>query len=177
MEFHQTLEKFYKMYGRIGKKDFIEIFPDPFLAFDLEGITPKDFDDYADCSDVRKKTVHGDIEMVALSRILVTPIVKSDRNTAAGIITLGRADKCDIVVPNPSVSKYHAFFEKNPAYRSFTIQDVGSSYGTMLDGRHLEPKQSLPLKSGAELIFAELVGAVFYSSADFHDFMADAASR
>jgi pSer/pThr/pTyr-binding forkhead associated (FHA) protein len=175
MEFHQTLDKFFKMYGRIEKKDFVDVFSDPFLAFDLDGIAPKDFDDYAESSRAKSATVCGDLETIRMSRVLVAPVVKSDRNQAAGIITLGRADKCDVVIPHQSVSKFHASLEYNPAYRSYTIQEAGSSFGTLLDGRNLQPGESYPLKSGAELIFAEEVGAVFFTSGDFHDFMAKAA--
>ena len=63
-------------------------------------------------------------------------------------VTLGRAEDCDIVIPEPFVSSCHAQIE--PAKEGYVIRDAGSTNGTWVDSAHVEG--SARLEDGANLI-------------------------
>ncbi|MGE0868025.1 MAG: sigma 54-interacting transcriptional regulator [Kofleriaceae bacterium] len=71
----------------------------------------------------------------------------------AGVITLGRAANCDVVIESGSVSRHHANLAIGP---SVTVEDVGSSNGTFVEGARLPPNQPVALTVGVPF----LVGAV-----------------
>ena len=54
------------------------------------------------------------------------------------MITVGRTGNNDIIIDDVQVSKLHAFFRQQGA--SFEISDAGSSNGTRIGRRSLEPK-------------------------------------
>ncbi|MBN1530142.1 MAG: trypsin-like peptidase domain-containing protein [Thermoleophilaceae bacterium] len=54
-----------------------------------------------------------------------------------GRIVIGRADDCDITVPDGKVSRHHAALEPGADGR-VSLVDLGSSNGTFLDGRRVE---------------------------------------
>src|SRR5262245_41031406 len=63
-------------------------------------------------------------------------------------VTLGRAEDCDVVIPEPFVSSCHAKIE--PARDGYVIRDAGSTNGTWVDSAHVEG--SARLEDGANLI-------------------------
>ncbi len=63
-------------------------------------------------------------------------------------VTLGRAEDCDIVIPEPFVSSCHAQIE--PAKDGYVIRDAGSTNGTWVDSAHVQG--STRLEDGANLI-------------------------
>lgn len=80
---------------------------------------------------------------------LVLPVVKTDRNPFAGVITVGRAANNDIIIPSVEVSKVHAWIKGEPG--QLLISDNGSTNGTVLDDLRLVPKVDYTLRSGATL--------------------------
>lgn len=84
---------------------------------------------------------------------LVFPIRKSDRSRFSQFVTLGRIRTNDIVVPDVSVSKVHAFFTANPD-GAMMVQDAGSSTGTYVDGKTVAAHgtgSAVPLTTGTQL--------------------------
>lgn len=79
-----------------------------------------------------------------------------------GTLVVGRGLDCDLRVINDSVSRRHVAVHSGPG---ITIEDLGSSNGTRLDGRRLTPGQRVPLSPGqvVELGDAVLIlqGAAF----------------
>ncbi|MEO7730386.1 MAG: sigma 54-interacting transcriptional regulator [Kofleriaceae bacterium] len=71
----------------------------------------------------------------------------------SGILTIGRASKCDVVVDSGSVSRHHANLSLS---NDVEIEDVGSSNGTFVDGTKVQPHQAIPLTIGVPF----LIGAV-----------------
>jgi two-component system response regulator AtoC len=72
---------------------------------------------------------------------------------SSGILTIGRASRCDVVIDSGSVSRHHA----NLAIGSeIQIEDAGSSNGTFVDGAKLPPDHPVRLAVGVPF----LVGAV-----------------
>ena len=71
----------------------------------------------------------------------------------SGMLTIGRASKCDVVIDSGSVSRHHA----NLVIASdIAIEDVGSSNGTFVDGVKLPAQRAIRLTIGVPF----LVGAV-----------------
>jgi len=73
-----------------------------------------------------------------------------------GVVTnlvLGRALECDIAVVSPHVSRQHArlSIEADQLY----VEDLGSSNGTVINGRVIERKQ--PLRNEDELRFHDII--------------------
>jgi DNA-binding winged helix-turn-helix (wHTH) protein len=57
------------------------------------------------------------------------------------IVTLGRAETCDVVIPHPTVSRVHAQIELQ--HNRYILSDAGSSNGTYLNGRRVEEPTQL----------------------------------
>jgi len=63
----------------------------------------------------------------------------------AGRVILGRASDCTVQIDHQTVSRRHAALETEPALR---LQDLGSSNGTRVGGRHIESGQPVRLRLG-----------------------------
>jgi pSer/pThr/pTyr-binding forkhead associated (FHA) protein len=68
-------------------------------------------------------------------------------------VTIGRADSCDIVLPESSVSTLHARLQRREGV--WTITDLGSTNGTVVDGERLQDE--VPLSPGASLKLGEVM--------------------
>lgn len=62
---------------------------------------------------------------------LVFPVVRRPESTF-DFIAVGRNENNDIVIPDASVSRFHAFFHKTAS--GFVLLDAGSAHGTRVDG-------------------------------------------
>jgi len=71
----------------------------------------------------------------------------------SGMLTIGRASKCDVVVDSGSVSRHHANLTLGS---DIEIEDVGSSNGTFVDGVKLPAHHLVRLTIGVPF----LIGAV-----------------
>jgi hypothetical protein len=72
-------------------------------------------------------------------------------------VTLGRADTCDIVINDGTVSTQHLVFRRTP--QGWTVEDAGSRNGSSLSGSPLEPGKPKGLLSTARL----MAGSVAFS--------------
>jgi len=70
-------------------------------------------------------------------RPLVLPLRKV-QSTFPSMITVGRTDNNDLVVPDEQVSKFHAFFRL--VGDRVELSDAGSRNGTFVSGRRLEAR-------------------------------------
>jgi adenylate cyclase len=77
-----------------------------------------------------------------------------------GDTVLGRAPTCDVLIADPSVSRWHARF--TVAGDRCTVSDVGSRNGTFVNG---EPVQTTAVRNGDEVVLGELRVMVEESSA------------
>jgi DNA-binding winged helix-turn-helix (wHTH) protein len=66
-------------------------------------------------------------------------------------LTLGRAEDCDVVLPERQISRYHARIERDAT--GYLLRDLGSRNGTAVNG---EPIRGLPyrLRDGDEIQLA-----------------------
>ena len=64
-------------------------------------------------------------------------------------IVLGRGEECDLILAERSISRRHATLEAQPD--GISVRDLGSSNGTEVNGRMLEPSRRLELCHGDTL--------------------------
>lgn len=83
------------------------------------------------------------------------------RPTGAGrghLVTVGRDAKHDLVIPDASVSRFHAFIKRDDD-RSFAVQDMASTNGTTVNGANVPARGAgppTPLKPGDTLRFGQV---------------------
>ena len=102
---------------------------------------------------------------------LVFPVIQTGRSPFS-FVAVGRTKNNDIVVPDVSVSKFHAFF-KPGRKRQFSLQDASSKNGTFLDDTPVPAQgqaKPVPVESGSRVRFGN-VAFMFLSSVDFHGFV------
>jgi len=75
-------------------------------------------------------------------------------DTFPHMISVGRTNNNDLVVPDMSISKLHAFFSHGP--RGFEVADAGSKNGTWLSGDLLQPRQPRLVKLGDRIRFGRI---------------------
>lgn len=85
----------------------------------------------------------------APNRFYIYPIAKRATGMWQGRVLVGRALNADIVLRHPSVSKLHAYFEKD-ASEQVTLCDARSANGTTVEGK-LIPKD-LPLMVAPDMV-------------------------
>ncbi len=70
------------------------------------------------------------------------------------MITVGRTANNDVVIPDVTVSKFHAWFRV--ADDGLVLVDAGSRNGTKVMGRPLQPKDSLLVRAGTRIAFGAI---------------------
>src|SRR5215471_6298181 len=65
---------------------------------------------------------------------------------ARGSLTVGRSRECDIAIDHPSVSRKHVAIHVDAVV---TVEDLGSSNGTVLNGKRLKAGEPQRLPAGA----------------------------
>lgn len=78
-------------------------------------------------------------------------VVKSSRNPFTGMITLGRASNNDLILPTPTISKFHASFAPGPA--GWRLTDRRAVNGTWVNGLRVEAGATVALGDDAWLRF------------------------
>jgi hypothetical protein len=91
-------------------------------------------------------------EKTASLSLLAYPVRRSGRSVGH-LMTVGRTSNNDVVVPDLSISRFHAFLKPDDA-GGFRIQDAGSTNGTTVNGASVPAQGAGPpvdLKSGDNL--------------------------
>lgn len=85
-------------------------------------------------------------------------------------ITVGRTENNDVALMDPSVSRFHAYFQQAPKSLEWTLVDVGSSNGTWVAGQKLTANLPVPLPDRAVLKFGS-VEVRFFQPVSFVDYL------
>jgi hypothetical protein len=103
---------------------------------------------------------------------VVFPLVKgSSRANAFGMgITVGRTDNNDIVLPDQSVSRFHAYFQWEPKHEVWKLTDAESKNGTFAGGTRLAAQQPIQVDNGLRLRFGD-VEMVLMSQESFFNYL------
>ncbi|MFL5319355.1 MAG: FHA domain-containing protein [Myxococcaceae bacterium] len=79
-------------------------------------------------------------------------------------ITIGRTGNNDVHMEDHSVSRFHAYIQKDPKGR-WTLVDAESKNGTFLDGKKLSGRTPLFLQNGSKLTIGSVVVTFFQPDA------------
>ncbi|MEM7411778.1 MAG: FHA domain-containing protein [Myxococcota bacterium] len=101
--------------------------------------------------------------------LLIYPLHKSNRSPGH-LITIGRAANNDVIVPDLSISRFHAFVKEEDG--QWPLRDAGSTNGTTVNGRNAPQQghgEAMDLKAGdsvrlgqVELTFLDLPALLAY---------------
>ncbi len=94
------------------------------------------------------------------------PLVKKLGTPFVDLITLGRTEGNDITIDDISVSRFQAFFRRR--YGRWFVCDAGSSNGTRVDGKKLEPRTEAEVLSNTRLRFGA-IGYQFHTADSLYD--------
>jgi hypothetical protein len=105
---------------------------------------------------------------------MVLPVLKgSSRANAFGMgITVGRTDNNDLVVPDQSVSRFHAYFQQDAKSGVWKLTDAESKNGTFIDGTKMKAQEPATLQSGQQLRFGEIEMKLLFTE-EFFAFVKD----
>ena len=95
----------------------------------------------------------------------VYPLTKKPGASFPDRITIGRTANNDIVIPDSSVSRFHAYVRRDG--NAWVLADAGSKNGSWLREDQLEARKEKPLASKAVLRIGE-VELTFYTAADLY---------
>jgi len=87
------------------------------------------------------------------------------------LVTVGRTSKCDVTIPDISVSRFHAYF-KRASSGTYQVLDAGSTNGTTVNGRSVPTKGTgapVDLKAGDSVRLGQME-FTFLGSAALRDF-------
>ena len=73
--------------------------------------------------------------------------------------TVGRSRECDLVLDGSDISRLHARCYSD--HLNIFLEDVGSTNGTYVNGRRLEPGEGYRLRAGDVISFAQIYTVVF----------------
>lgn len=73
--------------------------------------------------------------------------------------TIGRARECDFVLDHTGISRLHA--QCHSDHLNIFLEDIGSTNGTFVNDRRLEPGEQYRLRAGDEIRFAQVCTVIF----------------
>ena len=77
-------------------------------------------------------------------------------------LTVGKLRGCaEFVIDNPSISRLHARFFSDPSGMTTLMKDLNSTNGTYLNGRRLNPNETVSIREGDEIGLGQLVFEMF----------------
>ncbi|KJU87575.1 secreted protein containing von Willebrand factor, type A [Candidatus Magnetobacterium bavaricum] len=91
--------------------------------------------------------IQAQAELIDINRV----VFKEHLHIKKSVVSIGRGDNSDIVIPKDTMSGEHATIEYKDGH--FYLEDLRSSNGTKLNNIKIEPNKPMRLKSGDEIIF------------------------
>ena len=109
-------------------------------------------------------------EVVMLDLRLPVYEVRQHSSDSSGYITLGRLQECDLVVSDATVSTRHAVFLKDKKTGRYSVQDLNSKNGTLVNNKPLKSDKAVTLKDKDILAFGHTIFWFLYP-AGFYDIL------
>jgi hypothetical protein len=91
------------------------------------------------------------------------PVDKTHRNEFSNMITVGRAENNDLILPFPYISKFHAYIQLVED-SSYLLTDANSANGTFVNGEKLKPNVPAKLNNGSTVSFASGLDYLFQTA-------------
>lgn len=133
--------------GGMPAARFAELFPHPFL---IQITSLRDLEQ----GDPRTGTVRSTMPQPKESNLLGCPVYfvkKRETNPLTNLISVGRTANNDLPLPYHTVSKFHAYFQVH----DWSLVDAGSSNGTYMGRKRLEPRAPQALGESCEISFSK----------------------
>lgn len=93
--------------------------------------------------------------------------VVSQREGEMQMVNVGRTSNNDILIPLPLISKFHCCFMIYSRDKSFLIEG-GSTNGTYVNGKQLEPNEKIAIKSGDIIQLGQALEFEFFFPEDLY---------
>jgi hypothetical protein len=129
---------------------------------------PEDPEDESTQTEYRYRTVSG-VTPTSFGggEPMVFLLTKTRDNAFQRRVTVGRTSNNDLPVEDPSVSRFHAWFQREDDEAHWYVVDAGSKNGTKVNGKVLEKKKPHQLANGTRI----RIGHVDLSFFDSHGFL------
>lgn len=162
-----TLEEFAAGHAHLDAGAFLDVVVDPYLLTSDAGATP---DPVASATTVRVGGVRrSDGEG---STFVLYPVRRrAGADVMPGMVSLGRAPSCDLVLGHPRLSRFQAFFRR--VHGRWHVDDACSTNGTTVDGQPVVQGRSTALSPGSRIVLADAVEVVFLDPVALFELVAD----
>jgi pSer/pThr/pTyr-binding forkhead associated (FHA) protein len=97
---------------------------------------------------------------------MVFLLTKTRDNAFQRRVTVGRTSNNDLAVEDASVSRFHAWFQREDETAPWFVVDAGSKNGTRVNGKALEAKKPFALGNGVKIRVGH-VDLSFYDASGF----------
>lgn len=147
-----SIESFVSGLRDVQEKEFVGRYSHPFLLQLNE----------SNSTDALWRTTSVRIELTGASSVkplFVYTVKKRAGANPFAFVTIGRAANNDLVLPYPSISKFHASLASRDG--KWTVTDADSSNGTGLDGTRIPGKKPTPIQSGSLIELGGVIQVVF----------------
>ncbi|MHC4599553.1 MAG: FHA domain-containing protein [Planctomycetota bacterium] len=173
MDQPKNLSEFRQEFGRMPRAAFLARFYDPFLLVSMSVPVsgPGSLQDEEQKSP--SKSTIADLKQRKTTVVItkVMPLVQRNTGESEGTLTVGRAEDNDVVVPHRCVSRHHAALEVDVSSDAFTVSDVGSSYGSVVDGEPLTKGVKKTIQSGSTVVLGQVVQCVLLTPEHLYNYL------
>ena len=169
----ESLQNYKKFQLKLSREDFARQFDHPFLVFDKEESTEQADQHIFDTKRVQPDQIENLMKESLLKTVSskVIKLVKKGANNFKGKIYVGRVSNCDVVIDNPAVSKFHAYFAKDPKTNTCYIVDADSMNGTFINDNKAKPNQHTDIYDGDTISFGRQIIVSFYTPEGCYDLL------
>lgn len=103
--------------------------------------------------------------------VAIHPIVKTRNNPFIKKITVGRASIHDIIIKEPTISKFHAYFQVDEE-QNYYLVDNDSTNGTKLNDKDIASNNFILLKDSDKITFSN-INFMFYKPSTLYEILKD----